>query len=630
MNPMRIRHLAFFLCIQLIVSAVRGQTFVQPEFLSALKKGTRTCSGVPGPNYFQNHADYRIEVNFNPKSGKLEGKANIVYYNTSPDTLRGLIFRLYQDILKKGGVRDEPLPSDIPGEGVQIIRLAQDGVSLTQKMEDILGFEATNMYMTLHKPLYPYTSTTIEIAWKLTMPSRHVHRFGKYGKDSYFVAYWYPQVAVYDDVYGWDLLIYNGTQEFYNDFNSFDVKIRVPGNYMVWSSGDWINPEAILSDRQLDLLNLVSEKDTAVSLITREDLNSGSWKRSGGMKTYQFRVDSIPDFAFAVSRSYLWDAASTLVDSIANRRAVIHAVYSPDAKYFQEVAGIGAEVVRRFSNESYGIPYPYPSATVFNGDGGMEFPRMVNNRDRFFYNSTLFLTMHELAHAYFPFLTGLNERKFSWMDEGLTTYLPMETEAAMGSDEYTIQGVIHNYEMYAGTEYDVPLGVSSYNTRSYAYSYYTYMRSTVALYLLEQTMGREAFREAIREFIRTWQYKHPMPHDFFAVMKKHSDRELDTYIDQWFYEQGWPDLSIDSVETVTDSLQVTLRKKGAFAVPVILEIVYENADPDTIRLSPDIWKEGDTYSIQTTLKEKPLMLRLNDRDIPDKYRIDNRYEFPSD
>ncbi len=456
----------------------------------AIKDSTRTMEGIPGPHYFQNGSDYSIEVRFDPKSGKLKGKADITYFNNSRDTLRKIVIRLYQNIGKKGGIRDEPYNAEDIHKGVAITALRVNKTDLLEQPPFRTKLEGTNLTAFLTDPLSPYDSCKIEIKWYFSMPLFHVHRFGQYGEGSYFVAYWYPQIAVYDDIDGWDMMNYTGTHEFYNDFSNFDVRISVPKGFMVWATGNWKNSDGILNKQLLQRLEKAYTSDEVVQIIRKDDWERGRvlWRK--GSQTFHFRMERISDFAFAVSNNYLWDATSVVVDSSSQRRVRISSVYNSGSTNFKNVASIGRQVIQHFSFNSYGIPFPFPGITIFNGEGGMEYPMMVNNGDMFLRNGTVFLTMHEIAHSYFPFLAGINERKHSWLDEGLTTYLPMETEEALHSSYYPIELIVRRYNALAGTETDVPFYLPSYQTRENTYQFYSYIRSSMAFNMLEEYIGR--------------------------------------------------------------------------------------------------------------------------------------------
>ncbi len=608
-----------------------GQSFIPYNIEKAIKSGTRTDYGFPGPEYFQNRARYHIDAEFNPKTGELDGKADIVYFNNSPDTLRKIVIRLYQNIGKKGGIRDESFHADDIHDGVSVTVFQINNYDLLGQSKYRIKQEGTNLTAFLVKPLLPSDSCKIAVSWNFVMPSVHVHRYGKYNMGSYFVGYWYPQVAVYDDIDGWDKMNYTGTHEFYNDFNDFDVSIKVPKNYMVWATGNWKNQEKILSSKVLQQLEKAHCTDEIIQIIGQNDWEEKKIFSKKSPNTFQFMKDNISDFAFAVSNNYLWDATSVVVDSLIQRRVWVSSVYDVDAPNFKNVAAIAKDVIRDFSYNSYGIPFPFPGITIFNGEGGMEYPMMVNNGNMFLRDATVFLTMHEIAHSYFPFLTGINERKYSWLDEGLTTYLPIETESAMNSNYYPIELIVKKYNAESGSETDVPLFVPAYQTRGYTYQFYSYIRPATAFFLFEEYMGRKSFRKAIIEFIRIWKYKHPTPYDFFAVLKKHTNKDMNWFIDAWFFTPGWPDLAIGEVEMDKDSISIEIVKKGSLPVPIILTFEYQDGSYEVVKRSIEVWKENDRYLLNQSLQGSNIKgFHLDYRLVPDKDHTNNHYLINTD
>lgn len=599
--------------------------YVPYNIQQAVINKTRTNSGVPGEKYFQNHSSYKIKARFNTRTGELNGRANITYFNNSTDTLHKIVMRVYQNIFRPDAIRDDEVEAINQSEGMVISDLYVNGESYSNEMSLHTRTEGTNFYILLKNDLRPGDSCQINIAWNFTMPQTAVHRFGKYSDATFFVAMWYPQIAVYDDIDGWDEMQYNSTQEFYNDFNDFDVTISVAAGNMVWATGNWVNAEDLLTAQVFDRYQKAGSGEELVHIIRQGDLvNNAIFK--GGRNSFRYIAKQIPDFVFATSNHYLWDATSVIVDSQNKKRVLVSAVYPVESVDFSNVAAVGAEIVERLSSESYGISYPYFAVTVFNGDGGMEYPMMINNRSSRNYSSSVFLTLHEIAHGYFPFMTGINERKYSWIDEGLTSYLPMETQDSLKSDYNTMSSFVARYDVMSGTDADIPLMVPAYQTKEYSYLYYSYYRSTMAFYMLENLMGRDTFRLAIRNFIETWKGKHPTPYDLFNCFKKATQTDTEWLIDQWFFGSGYPDLAIADVSTDNENVKVHIRNMGNFPVPVVLNFIYENGDTITVKRNIAIWKDHSRLHINQPIKPGLKKIELGNFTIPDKDRKDNLYE----
>lgn len=601
--------------------------FIPYNFQQAVRRGTRTNTGVPGEKYFQNYSDYNIRVNIDTRHGILNGEENIVYHNNSPDTLSDIVMRLYQNIFKKGALRDdEEDPANI-NDGMQITSLAVNNKDLLQAKARY-KVNATNMIIYLKKGLNPSDSCRISVVWHFKLPVTPVHRFGKYGDNSWFVGYWYPQISVYDDIDGWDMMNYNGTQEFYNDFNNYNVDLTLPPGYFAWMTGEWLDADKILAKHILEKYQQAKTSDNVQHVISIVDRTTGTIFRKGRSHTFKYKAMKVPDFAFAISKSFLWDATSAEVDSSQHRRVFVSAVYPAKSRDFQMVDSLAREIILRLNYDNYKVTFPFPAMTVFNGSDGMEYPMIVNDGSMYFRDGTIFLSLHEIAHTYFPFLTGLNERKYSWMDEGLTTYLPMKTEKAMHSSYFTLESVVNRFDNFSGTEKDVPLNVLAYQTRGESYQYYSYFRPSVAYAMLEDYMGSDTFRLAIRNFIKIWKYKHPTAYDFFAVLRNSTSKDIDWFISRWFMMPGWADLAIDTVHVSDNIAYITIKNKGQLPVPVVLSIKYSGGVSDTITRSPEVWKNSNLLKLKVPIKDEVKSIKLGNFEIPDKNRKDNYYKLP--
>ncbi|PKK35635.1 hypothetical protein BWI96_16175 [Siphonobacter sp. SORGH_AS_0500] len=449
------------------------------EIQKAYSNETRATNGKPGAKYWQNHSDYKIQVELNPATRQLSGTEQVVYTNNSPNRLSSLVIRLYPDIFKKDANRDEREidPSDLNDEGVTIESVTVNGNEVkTQR-------NGTNMFVTLKSGLETGQKLTLDVKWSYLIPAKTHIREGLYFKSSYMVAYWYPQIAVYDDIDGWDRQDYTGQKEFYNDFNNYDVDITVPASHLVWATGEWQNPEKILSPEILDRYKGSRTSDQVVRIVTAEDREKGGITiAKSGKHTYHFKAEHVPDFVFASSDTYLWDGSSAVADSKTGRRTAVAAVYHPSSKDFYDVCRYAKQCVEYFSTYLPGVPFPYPNETVFNGSGGMEFPMFVNDGS---YPPAFAaeVTAHEIAHTYFPFYMGINERKYAWMDEGWAQTLPnwMEFQIDGMPKKFMPQQTNAAYfDQFAGKEQEQPMMVPTNLLTGTAYTFATYMRPSQA------------------------------------------------------------------------------------------------------------------------------------------------------
>jgi hypothetical protein len=451
------------------------------------------------------------------------------------------------------------------------------------------------MFINLPSAIMPGIKSTIKVSWNYTIPKKTHIREGLYGESSYFVAYWYPQIAVYDDINGWDRINYTGTQEFYNDFNNYTVDITVPNNFIVWATGVLQNPDEILTKEYAERYKASRTSDQIVNIIKQEDLRKGKITQNKGQHTWRYKAEYVPDFAFATSNKYLWDATSVVVDEKTGRRTVVGAAYNPDSKDFYEVARYGRETVEFLSKQMPGIPFPYPHVTVFNGSGGMEFPMMVNDGS-YGLAEAAEVTAHEIAHTYFPFYMGINERKYAWMDEGWAQFLPNDMQFKLKPDaKATYSPQAYNamaYSKYAGNQMDMPMMIPSVLLEGTSYGYASYFRPAVAYTMLRNLLGEELFKKALHEYMRRWNGKHPMPYDFFYTFNEVAGQDLSWFWKPWFFQQGYPDLGIKTGTNTNQKGNLVIERKGEMPVPIHLKITYADNSEDTIKETAAIWKDG--------------------------------------
>ncbi len=579
----------FLVMFFVFVCGIFAQDFYTPlNILNAQRKGTRSTTGQPGENYWQNRSDYRIKVEFLPKERLIKGTVEIKYHNESPDTLTKLVIRSYPDIYKKGNLRDFQLhPEDI-NEGMKLDSIFYDGNYLDSHYFERYG---TNLTIKGIKRIMPKESVTLKILFETRLPKISNVRMGTYDSTSFFAGYWYPQMSVYDDIEGWDINHYSGTQEFYNDFNNYDVEITTGKEFTLWASGVLQNPEDVFPEVILQRYNSVANTEEIVNIITENDLALYEELKGKGTNCWKFKAEGTPDFAFALSDHYLYDLCSYKNKSKENPIVLIGAAYKKNSEDFKSVADLARQSIKYLSEELPGYPFPYPVFHVFNGIGGMEFPMMANNGSFAKYSETIHVTIHEITHTYFPFLTGINERKYAWMDEGWAVFLPFEFEKRMAEDFYPDKTTVFSYSFMAGQESELPLMVPSTFLRGYPYRVYAYGRSAVAFLYLQGLLGKEMFGETLRGFIDTWKGKHPVPHDFFYYFNKASGKNLNWFWNPWFFESGWPDIALESFKDG----QLKIIKKGNIPVPVCVTIEYKDKTQKEIIKTAGVWENSKDF-----------------------------------
>ena len=329
----------------------------------------------PGANYWQNKATYNINVSFAPSTRIISGTEEIVYTNNSPDTLNQVWFKLYPNLYQKGAVRDfKVLPSDV-SDGVKIENFSVDGV--TKNSAD-LRISSTNMFLRI-PPLMPGKQMKFNVGFSYILNMHSHERTGMVDDSSAFVAYFFPRIAVYDDIDGWNRLPYIGSQEFYNDFCEFNVQVSVPKNYIVCATGNLLNASEVYNSKIVQRISEAEKNDGITKVIDTSDLSTGNITTQNTINTWKFKADSVTDFVFATSNHYIWYASSLVVDPSTQRRTRVDAVFNPKHKDYFNVINYARKTVESMSYTFPAWPYPYPHETVFDGLDQMEYPMMVND-----------------------------------------------------------------------------------------------------------------------------------------------------------------------------------------------------------------------------------------------------------
>ncbi|NUN09332.1 MAG: M1 family metallopeptidase [Ignavibacteriaceae bacterium] len=609
-----------------IGSPVFAQTLPVPrDVLQAYKNQTRDFAGKPGKNYWQNRAEYKIDATLNIEKKTVEGTVKIEYFNNSPDSLSEIVLRLYQNFYKKGAVRNFSIsPGDVT-DGVDISYMSLDGFEISLEERSRYRFDDTHLIFFPELSLQSGKSSKIEVKWSFKVPEVSRVRMGSYDSSSFFIALWYPQVAVYDDVFGWDKLQYNGETEYYNDINDYIVNISVPSDFCVWATGDLINAGDIFPEEIKKKYDLAARSDTIVKILDSASYTKPvKFRSADGKTTWKFKADGVPDFAFGTSNKYYWDASSMIVKP-GEKRVMIHAAYNPVSKDFYEVAYFARYSIDKFSNVFPGIPYPYPVMTVFNGGGGMEFPMIVNNGSSSSRAGAIGLTAHEIAHTYFPFYMGINEKRYAWMDEGWAVLFPFEIQLELAPENDPRIRNAKSFASIAGTEYEVPLNISTYHARGPAYRNAAYSRPACAYYFLRDYLGNEKFDGALKEFVSRWNGKHPIPSDFFFTFEDHLRENLSWYWKPWFFSTAYPEVRIDYVKQENDLIKIKLVNTGKLPLPVPVKVYDMKKNVETFYFNSGIWRENPesvTLEIRTGLSADSVM--IGDAHIPD-IELQNNY-----
>lgn len=592
-----------------------------PSYLEAVSNGTRTPSGRPGPDYWIQDASYTLRARVIPAANRLEGSGRIVYTNNSPDVLEVLHLELAQNIHKEGAIRHEFVP--VTG-GVDLSYVAVNDEELfvaDLAAEGAPSYEVTGTDLALfpENPVAPDESVTIELEWAFDVPQQGAGaRMGHQGENLLFLAYWYPIMSVYDDVEGWQTEQFSGTAEFYSDFGDYDVTIEIPEGWIVWATGRLQNAEDVLAPEVVERMRRAHQSDEPMRVVDPGDFGPAATRTgTDGLLRWRFTADDVRDVAFSATSEAIWDAART---PVGDRDGDGSTDYAAINTFYRETAPLWAEVTEyqqhaiSFHSENTGYPYPWPHMTAVEGGGiiggGMEFPMMTLMGD---YNARgdsalYYVTAHELAHMWVPMIVNVNERRFSWIDEGFTTF--NENEARMdyfpGENHYLPDQRLYAAVAQQGQEGEL-MRPSAYHSTSLAFGIASYMKPATLLAALKGVLGEETFYRAYRTFIDEWAFKHPYPWDLFNTFERVAERDLDWYWRSWYYETWTLDQAISEVRVDDGRTTIVIEDEGLAPMPVLLEIELENGETIERSIPVDAWLRGDTTASVTVETDSPVV-----------------------
>lgn len=606
--------------------SAQGQTQppISREIGKAFQDGTRSTNGLPGVDYWQNRADYNITAEVDVQKSQLRGQEKITYFNNSPDTLTKLVLRLYPDFYKKGNARSWPIGPEGINEGTQINKLVINQMAIDPANRDLVQHTVTNMHVQLATPLYPGDSLVIETDWSFIIPTNRPVRMGKYSDNIVFVAYWYPQIAVYDDIDGWDEIEYMGTVEFYNDFNNYNVNISVPDDYKVWATGDLHNIETHYVPKVLHRLTEAKKTGAVTSFFTTEECRDKKVLLKSEGQPWQFIANEVPDFSFGLAKEIFWDGSFVTVDTLTGRKVLVDAVYPDSSLTFTQAAKWSAMSVNIMSLQMPGVPFPYPHITSFsNGrrNGGMESPMMAIDGDPSSETQAFGLFFHEISHSYFPFYMGANERKYAWMDEGWAAYMTNEIMEQLDPEYGYFERLVSTFEGLNGSEREVPLMYLSYQIQDYSsYRVHAYNRSALALAYLRDVLGDQLFKKAYQQFIYDWHGLHPGPYDFFNSFSQTAQRDLWWYFTPWYFNRDVADLGI---KKVTFDNKIVIENVGGLPLPVILAVTYSDGSEEHLNQHTGVWSVNlSAVVVQADPARKIIKVVLGSPQVPD-VNLDN-------
>lgn len=605
------------------ISVLQAQTQlpVSRTIQAAYDKGTRSLDGLPGKNYWQNAADYNIQIRFEPNTRLISGTVDIAYTNNSPDTLKTILFKLYPNLYKKGVPRMANIAPDDLTDGVQIQQIMQDGVELPANRRQIWG---TNLLLR-STALAPHSTNRFTINYSYVLNKTSHVRTGQVDDGAWFIAYFFPRIAVYDDIDGWNLHPYLGTQEFYNDFCRFELAVTVPKDYLVWATGDLLNCDEVLQGKYCQRLAAAEQEDQLRFIIDSTEIKAGAITAQKPENTFRFAAQQVTDVAFAVSDHYVWESGSLVVDSTTGRRTRIDAVFQPQHFDYYLVGSDAWKTVAAMSYKFPRWPFPYSHMTVFDGLAQMEYPMMANDNPVEDRAESIELTDHEIFHTMFPFYMGTNETKYGWMDEGWATIgewliSPMIDPTIV--DDYGMAA----YEQAAGTEQDLPIMTLTTQQSGLSMFINSYPKPALGYLYVKDMLGDALFFEGLHHYIRNWNGKHPQPFDFFYSMNTGTATDLNWFWKAWFFDDGVPDLAIAKLLARGRKKCVVVESKGTKPVPVDLTVEYMDGSVQHIHRSIAVWATGARkVELRFRADKKIKSLRLGSTYVPDVNKADNTY-----
>ncbi len=609
----------------------------------------RSSNGAPGPSYWQNQADYELHAKLDTTGKDLRATEIVTYTNNSPNTLPSLWMQLEQNLYRKdsrghailGGLmrRMRPnrpgtpaaSPDEMSTEGFVFDSVEVESAKGLVKAETLV--DDTRMQIRLPQPLTHGGKLRIHLAYHYKIPGVWGGRtsWGMSEKgEIYDMAQWYPRMAVYDDLRGWDTLPYIGS-EFYLEYGNFDYFLTVPSEMIVAGSGELVNPREVLTAKELQRLDEARASDRTVYIRRPEEVSDpASRPKQGGTLTWHFHMDHTRDVVWTASPVFVWDAARMNLPE--GKKALAMSVYPPEsvgADAWDKSTEYVKDTIERFSKQWY--PYPWPVAVSVAGfSTGMEYPGVVfdgiTDRGAFLF----WVTAHEIGHDWFPMIVGSNERRHAFMDEGFNTFIDIgeSAEYAGGKygpkrdSEYSAGGVPPDTILKVLDNPDAPTLMARADAYPWAIGHpVSYFKGAYGMVLLrEQILGPQRFDWAFKKYIRDWAFKHPSPSDFFREMESEGGEDLSWFWNGWYLNNWKYDVAVDKIE----GSAVTISNRGQLVLPTPVEVTLKDGSSERMTLPVETWLHDKTFVWELEKKE-PIASVVVDPDhvLPDDDRSNN-------
>nr|WP_234737103.1 M1 family metallopeptidase [Tellurirhabdus bombi] len=592
----------------------------------------RTGSGAPGPRYWQNRADYRINVTLNDQQNTVSGDVEIAYKNNSTDDLPFLWLQLDQNAFADTSRSAKTTPVSggrfgnqnfAGGYKIQSVTIEQGKKStpLNYLITD------TRMQVRLAEPLKHDGTVRLKITYSYLIPAYGSDRTGiqptKNG-NIYEIAQWYPRMCVYDDIQGWNVLPYLGAGEFYLEYGDMEYSVTAPWNHIVVGSGELLNPQDVLTSQQQQRMEQARNSDKTVMLRSADEVNSPqSRPKQSGTLTWRFRCQNTRDVAWASSKAFIWDAARINLPS--GKKSLAMSAY-PVESDGRDAWGRSTEYVKGCIEfySKYIMEYTYPVATNVAGVvGGMEYPGIVFCHWRSKKDGLWGVTDHEFGHNWFPMIVGNNERKYAWMDEGFNTFINILSTANFNNGEYNNERTNMHDLAPALFQWDEPILTRPDVVQTRAWGTLGYFKPGMGLKLLRDViLGPDRFDYAFRVYVQRWAFKHPTPYDFFRTIENAAGEDLSWFWKGYYYETWKLDQSVRDVKYVDNSPEkgslITIENLEKMAMPTSVEVVETNGKKSRVNLPVEVWQRGGrwTFKVPTTSALRTVVIDP-DKKLPD-------------
>ena len=608
-----------------------GNKFEQLGTILPTPNVYRTASGSPGQSYWQQRADYDIEAYLDEDKRNLRGSETITYYNNSPDDLDYIWLQLdenqqssvknadypFSSTLGKFSVVEKLRPSEVPvkdnGYGVNLEKVTDaSGNALSYVVNK------TMMRIDLPKALKKGDKFVFKISWNYNIPNRlekggrgGYENFPEDGNDLYTITQWFPRMCVYSDFQGWQNHQFTGRGEFALVFGNYKVKINVPADHIVGGTGECKNYSQVLTSDQLSRYRKAESSSEPVEIVTLDEAKNAEKKRSKERKTWIFEANDVRDFAWTSSRKFVWDGMRVTIPE-NNNKVMAMSFYGKEAYglYRKFSTKAVAHTIKTYSE--FTIPYPYPVAQSVEAANGMEYPMICFNYGRTEKDGTyseatkngmLGVIIHEVGHNFFPMIINSDERQWSWMDEGLNTFVEYLTEEKWDNKFPSKRGPAWTIVDYMKLPKDELEPIMSNSENIARFGPNAYSKPATGLNILRETiMGRELFDKAFKTYAKRWAFRHPEPADFFRTMEDASGEDLDWFWRGWFMNKWKVDQAVKAVKPVNgdykNGAQITVENIGQLPMPTTVLVTFKDGTTETVKLPVEVWKRNTEWTFQ--------------------------------